>query len=48
GILASGLSGLAAIWILLRYLQRSTTSVFVVYRVLAGLTILGVLLAGFR
>ncbi len=48
GILASGLSGLAAIWILLRYLQRSTTSVFVVYRVLAGLAVLGALAAGFR
>ncbi len=48
GILASALSGFAAIWILLRYLQRSTTSVFAVYRLLVGLTMLGLLLAGVR
>lgn len=48
GMLASGLSGFAAIWFLLRFLQRSSTVVFVVYRLALGLAILALLAAGFR
>ncbi len=42
GLLASFLTGLAAVWFLLRYLQRRTLAVFVVYRVALGLFILWV------
>lgn len=40
GLLASFAAGLAAVWFLLRYLQRRTLGVFVVYRVVLGLLIL--------
>lgn len=43
GVLASFLAGLAAVWFLLRYLQRRTLSVFVAYRVAIGLLILWLL-----
>jgi undecaprenyl-diphosphatase len=48
GMLASGISGFAAIWVLLRFLQRSSTTVFVVYRIAAGIGILIVLATGIR
>jgi undecaprenyl-diphosphatase len=47
-MLASGISGFAAIWVLLRFLQRSSTTVFVVYRIAAGIGILIVLATGIR
>ena len=40
GLLASFAAGLAAVWFLVRYLQRRTLAVFVVYRVALGLLIL--------
>jgi undecaprenyl-diphosphatase len=40
GLLASFVAGLLAVWFLIRYLQRRTLTVFVVYRVLLGLLIL--------
>lgn len=40
GIVTSGLVGYACIYFLLRYLQRNTTVIFTVYRVLLGLIIL--------
>ena len=46
GILVSAASGFAAISILLRYLQRSSAAVFVIYRLVAGLLILGLVAAG--
>jgi undecaprenyl-diphosphatase len=46
GVLAAGLSGWLAIGFLLRFLQRNSLTVFVVYRVLAGLLVLGLSLAG--
>jgi undecaprenyl-diphosphatase len=48
GLLVSALSGFAAIWFLLRYLQRSTTAVFVVYRLGLGLVVLGLIAAGLK
>ena len=48
GILASGLSGFAAIWALLRLLQRSSTTVFVVYRIVAAVAILLILATSWR
>jgi len=40
GLATSALAGFAAIWGLLRYLQRSSTLVFVVYRIALGLLLL--------
>jgi undecaprenyl-diphosphatase len=48
GVLASAISGFAAISFLLRFLQRSSTMVFVVYRVAVGIGILLVLASGLR
>lgn len=48
GMIASAISGFAAISMLLRYLQRSNTAVFVVYRIIAGLFLLGVIASGLR
>jgi undecaprenyl-diphosphatase len=46
GLLAAFVAGLAAVWFLIRYLQRRTLLVFVVYRLGLGLLILGLLAAG--
>ena len=48
GVLASAISGFAAISFLLRFLQRSSTFVFVVYRVALGLGILFLIATGLR
>ncbi len=40
GFLVSALTGFAAIWFLLRYLQRRTLKIFVAYRVVLGIIIL--------
>lgn len=48
GMLASALSGFVAISFLLRYLQRSNTFAFVVYRLGLGFFILGLLATGLR
>ena len=40
GLLTSFLAGLAAVWFLIRYLQRRTLAVFVVYRILLGIFLL--------
>jgi len=44
--LAAGVSGYISIAFLLRYLQRHTTFVFVAYRIILGLVIIGLLVAG--
>lgn len=44
GVAASALVGLAAIWFLLRWLQRNSFVLFVVYRVLLGLFVLALVL----
>ena len=38
--MASFVAGLAAVWFLIRYLQRRTLLVFVVYRLVVGLALL--------
>ena len=45
GVIASALAGLAAIWVLLRYLQNHSTDVFVIYRLAAAVAFAGLLLA---
>jgi undecaprenyl-diphosphatase len=40
GIISSAIVGLLAISILLRYLRTRSTSVFIVYRILAGLAVI--------
>ena len=37
---ASALAGFAAIWGLLRYLQRASTAVFIIYRIVLGIVLL--------
>lgn len=46
GVVAAFASGLAAVWFLVRHLQRRTLTVFVVYRIALGLLILGLVAAG--
>lgn len=48
GIAASAISGFAAIWGLLRLLQTSSTTVFVIYRLVVGAFVLALLAAGVR
>jgi undecaprenyl-diphosphatase len=40
GLAASALAGFAAIWGLLRYLQRASTAVFIVYRIALGIVLI--------
>ena len=44
GVIASALAGLAAIWILIRFLQSHSTDVFVLYRLAAAAVFAGLLL----
>ncbi len=46
GLATSALAGFAAIWGLLRYLQRASTIVFVIYRIVLGLVLIA--LVAFR
>jgi undecaprenyl-diphosphatase len=48
GMLASGVAGFAAIWWLLRFLQRSSTAIFIFYRFGLGIFLLSLVLLGFR
>ncbi len=48
GFLVAAISGYATIFFLLRYLQRNSTLPFVVYRVVAGVLLIVLVLAGFR
>lgn len=48
GILTSGISGWFAVWGLLRLVRTRTFTPFVVYRVAAGLAVLGIVAAGWR
>lgn len=48
GILVSAISGYFAIWGLLRYLQRSSTAVFIAYRFILGLALIALVLSGLR
>ncbi len=48
GIVVSGVAGFAAIWGLLRYLERAGTNVFVFYRFGLGILLLLLVVAGFR
>ncbi len=43
----SGIVGYASIWFLLRYLRTHSTAVFIVYRVIVGGLVLGLLYAGY-
>ncbi|MGE3799176.1 MAG: undecaprenyl-diphosphate phosphatase, partial [Thermomicrobiales bacterium] len=48
GMISAAVSGFVAIWGLLRFLQRSSTTVFVVYRIAAGVSVLILLSSRFR
>jgi undecaprenyl-diphosphatase len=48
GIAVSAVSGLAAIWGLLRFLQHAPTTVFTIYRVLVAIGILLLIATGVR
>jgi undecaprenyl-diphosphatase len=48
GVAASALSGFVAIWGLLRYLQRSSTVVFVIYRLVFGASVLLLIVTGVK
>jgi undecaprenyl-diphosphatase len=40
GVAVSALAGFVAIWGLLRYLQRATTAVFIIYRIVLGIVLI--------
>jgi len=48
GMATSAITGFAAIRFLLRYLQTSSTAVFVLYRLIAAAVLIGLVVAGFR
>jgi undecaprenyl-diphosphatase len=48
GVLSAAVSGLAAIWALLRYVQRHTYTVFVLYRLVAAAIVLVLIATGVR
>jgi undecaprenyl-diphosphatase len=48
GMLASAITGFAAITFMLKLVRTRSFNIFVVYRVLAALTILGIIVSGFR
>jgi undecaprenyl-diphosphatase len=48
GIVVSAISGLAAIWGLLRFLQHAPTTIFTIYRVLAAIGIMLLIATGVR
>lgn len=48
GIVASAITGLGAVWLLLRVVRTQSFLPFVVYRVLAGVAVLGVLASSLR
>lgn len=48
GMLTAAVSGFCAIWFLLRYLQTSSTKVFVIYRIVASIALILLVLSGFR
>jgi undecaprenyl-diphosphatase len=48
GFVVAAISGYAAIWLLLRFLQRNNTLPFVAYRVVVGVLLLLLVIFGFR
>jgi undecaprenyl-diphosphatase len=48
GVLASAVTGLLAIYVVFRIVKSRSYTPFVVYRVFAGLAVLGIILSGFR
>jgi undecaprenyl-diphosphatase len=48
GTVAAAISGLAAIWFLLDYLRKHTFAIFVAYRLIVGVALLLVIVAGLR
>ncbi|CAN5579399.1 undecaprenyl-diphosphate phosphatase [soil metagenome] len=48
GLISAALSGLAAIWGLLRFLQHSSTMVFIVYRLVVATSVILLVVSGIR
>lgn len=46
GVVVAGIVGYLSIWFLLSYLKRHTTTIFIIYRVILGVTILALLWFG--
>jgi undecaprenyl-diphosphatase len=46
GTLVSAIVGYASIWFLLKFLKKNTTLIFIIYRIIVGATILGLLYYG--
>jgi undecaprenyl-diphosphatase len=46
GTIVSGIVGYLSIWFLLRFLRKNSTAVFIIYRLIVGAVILGLLYAG--
>ena len=46
GIASAALSGFAAIWFVLAYLKRNNFNLFVIYRIIVGVAILILIVAG--
>ena len=48
GIVASAITGVVAIYLVFQVVRTRSFAPFVVYRVLAGLAVLGIIISGFR
>ena len=48
GVVTSGVSGWVAVWGLLRLVRTRTFTPFVVYRVVLGVVVLGIVASGWR
>ena len=48
GMVAAALSGIAAIWFMLAYLKRHNFNLFVIYRIVVGVGVLILIVAGVR
>ena len=48
GIASAAISGLVAVWFVMAYLKRHTFNLFVIYRIIAGVAVLILIVAGVR
>ena len=48
GIAAAAISGLLAVWFVIAYLKRHNFNLFVIYRIIAGVAVLILIVAGVR
>ena len=48
GMVSAALSGIAAIWFVLAYLKRHNFNIFVIYRIVVGVGVIILVVAGVR